>query len=152
MVELQTPESILNLLSAIRTQIDIITTLSSGGLGVIILTWGRLFGILDDANLSSFKRPGFLVIPASALLCAVILGYLAGGQTTGYLTEIAQTKSASGDAIVDAKSHYFSDYRASFDNMMTIQFVTSLTGIILVATWFAWNVLANKRMKNGNQN
>jgi hypothetical protein len=147
MTAIEAPDSILTLLDAIRTQIDVITALSSGGLGVIILTWGRILGILDDADLSSFKRPGVLVLPALALLVAVILGYLAGGQTTGYLTEVAQGKSAAGKEILDAHAHYFSEYRKPFDFMMTLQFYASVLGIILIAAWFTWNVFANARRK-----
>lgn len=147
MTTIEAPGSILILLESIRTQIDIITALSSGGLGVIILTWGRTLGILDDADLSSFKRPGFLVLPALALLIAVILGYLAGAQTTGYLTEIAQGKSAAGKEILNAHDHYFSEYRKPFDLMMELQFYASVLGIMLIAAWFTWNVFANARSK-----
>ncbi|MDX8353963.1 hypothetical protein [Cognatiyoonia sp. IB215182] len=132
MPELEAPQSILTLLDAIRTQIDVITTLSSGGLGAVILTWGRILGILDDADLSSFKRPGLLILPALLLLCAIVLGYLTGAQTTGYLTEVAQGSSASGTAITDAKEHYFFDYRNKFDKMMQVQFYASITGITLL--------------------
>lgn len=138
---LEAPDSILTLLDAIRTQIDVITALSSGALGAIILTWGRILGILDDADLSSFSRPGLLVVPATLLICAVTLGYLAGAQTTGYLTEIAQGVQASGSAITDAHSYYFASYRRSFDWMMQIQFITSLGGVLLLAVWFAWNLI-----------
>lgn len=145
MSELEAPQSILTLLEAIRTQIDVITTLSSGGLGAIILTWGRILGILDDADLSSFKKPGFLILPAFLLLCAIILGYLTGAQTTGYLTEVAQGMSASGTAINDAKAFYFSEYRSSFDRMMQVQFFTSIVGIVLLAGWFTSNVAMRPR-------
>lgn len=143
----ESPQSILTLLDSIRTQIDVITTLSSGGLGVIILTWARILGIMDDADLSSFRRPGLLVLPALALLCAVILGYLAGAQTTGYFTEIANGVTAEGAKIECAKDHYFDDYDNKFYRMMQIQLYASVLGIVFIAAWFAWNVFANNRRK-----
>jgi hypothetical protein len=155
MTELTTPETIVTLLAASRTQIDVITTLSSGGLGVIILSWGRILGIIDDADFSAFKKPALLIIPAICLLLAVIIGYFAGAQTTGYYTEIASgvdsstCKTINGEIecqkISNATDYYFGSYDTSFHWMMFTQLITSILGIVLLAGWFAWNILSMKR-------
>ena len=146
MTELAAPETIITLLGAIRTQIDVITTLSSGGLGLIILTWARILGIFDDADFSSFKKPAFLIIPATGLLVAVIIGYFAGAQTTGYFTEIANgINSSTGGKITSARSYYFDGYDTKFHWMMLFQLCTSIAGIVLLASWFAWNIVSTKR-------
>lgn len=152
MTEFAPPDEIKTLLDAIRTQIDVITALSSGGLGAIILTWGRILGILDDADLSAFRKPAFLILPAALLLMAVIIGYFAGAQTTGYYTEIANGINASdGKEITDARLHYFSGYDAKFHWMMLIQLCSSIAGIVLIASWFAWNILTPKRKTTCNK-
>jgi hypothetical protein len=146
MTELTTPDTIVTLLAVTRTQIDVITTLSSGGLGVIILSWGRILGILDDADFSAFKKPALLIIPAVCLLLAVIIGYFAGAQTTGYYTEIASgVDSSTGSKITDASAYYFASYDTSFHWMMFTQLISSILGIVLLAGWFAWNILSMKR-------
>lgn len=146
MTELSAPETIITLLTAIRTQIDVITTLSSGGLGLIILTWARILGIFDDADFSSFRKPAFLIVPATGLLVAVIIGYFAGAQTTGYFTEIANgINSSTGYKITDAPFHYFDDYDTKFHWMMLFQLCASIVGIVLLAGWFAWNIVNTKR-------
>lgn len=145
MTDLAPSPAILTLLEAIRTQIDVITALSSGGLGVIILTWARILGILDDADLSAFRRPALLIWPAVFLLLAIIIGYFAGAQTTGYLTEIASGKDAStGAAIADARSYYFESYDTPFHYMMLVQLCASIAGIVCSAAWFAWNIMQMK--------
>lgn len=146
MTELATPDTIIILLGAIRTQIDVITTLSSGGAGVIILTWARILGIFDDADFSSFKKPALLTVPAICLIIAVIIGYLAGSQTTGYYTEIASgVNSTTGRAITDASTYYFASYDAPFYWMMSVQFYSSILGILLLSGWFTWNISSNNR-------
>lgn len=146
MTDLTTPDTIITLLAAIRTQIDVITTLSSGGAGVIILTWARILGIFDDADFSNFKKPELLTAPAICLIVAVIIGYLAGAQTTGYYTEIASgLNSTTGKDITDASAYYFASYDAPFFWMMAVQFYSSVLGILLLAGWFAWNIFSNNR-------
>lgn len=146
MTDLTTPDTIITLLAAIRTQIDVITTLSSGGAGVIILTWARILGIFDDADFSSFKKPALLTAPAICLIVAVIIGYLAGAQTTGYYTEIASgVNSTTGKGITDASAYYFTSYDAPFYWMMAVQLYSSVLGILLLAGWFAWNIFSNNR-------
>lgn len=146
MTEFTAPASIITLLDAIRTQIDVITALSSGGLGAIILTWGRILGILDDADLSAFRIPAFLTLPATLLLLAVIIGYFAGAQTTGYYTEIANGVNASNnEKITDARLYFFDNYDTKFHYMMLVQLLASITGIASIAGWFAWNILTTKR-------
>lgn len=138
-------QSVLTLLSAIRTQTDVITTWSSGGLGVVILTWGRILGILPDANLSGFRIPVFLVFPSMLLLLSVILGYFIGAQITGYLTEIALGKdSSSGEVIRNFRTYYFASYEPKFHWMMFIQLCFSVIGITAMSGWFAWNILQMK--------
>lgn len=146
MTEFAPPDEIKTLLDAIRTQIDVITALSSGGLGAIILTWGRILGILDDADFSAFRKPALLIVPASLLLLAVIIGYFAGAQTTGYYTEIANgINTDDGKPIGDARLHYFNGYDTKFHWMMMVQFCASIAGITLIASWFSWNILTSRR-------
>jgi len=142
MVDIVAPQSIVTLLESIRTQVDVITTLSSGGLGVIIYTWARILGIFDDANLQNFKKPVLLAIPATAFLCSIVLGYLIGAQTTGYFTEVAKGMSANGTPITSAKSHYSSDYYRPYQLMMGFQLLASLFGILFLALWYICNVIA----------
>ncbi|WGI22819.1 hypothetical protein [Amylibacter sp. IMCC11727] len=152
MSEVVLSEAITSVLSSIRTQVDVITALSSGGLGSIIFTWARVLGLFEDGNFKSFKSPFLLVIPGALLLIAVILGYLVGAQITGFLTEIANGTSAQGDKIIDASAYYFSSvYSTSFDWMMLIQLLASSIGIIMIACWFAWNV-KKKQTDIGDEN
>lgn len=139
------PDTVIKALEAIRTQIDVVTTLSSGGVGAIILTWARVLGILDDANLSAFKRPVFLILPLVCLVLAIIIGYLAGALTTGYYLEVANGMNAlENSKITNAKAHFFVDYEAKFHWMMLTQLCTSIAGIVLMAGWFSLNVFGMK--------
>lgn len=141
MNEVAAPDTIIKILDAIRTQIDVITTLSSGGTGLIIFTWARILGIFDDANFSGFKRPFFLLLPAILFIFSIIVGYLSGAQTTGYYIEIANGVNAStGTKIDDARAYFFSDYNVPFHWMMALQLYSSVLGIISLSGWFAWNI------------
>ncbi len=145
MVDIETPQSIITLLDAIRIQVDVITTLSSGGLGIIIYTWARILGIFDDANLKNFRKPVFLAFPAIAFLFSIALGYLIGPLTTGYFTEVAKGRSASGAVISSAREHYFSDYYDCFNWVMASQVGTSFGGIVLLSIWYVCNVIKRER-------
>lgn len=59
MAEFMVPDVIAQTLGAIRTQIDVITALSSGGFSIIIFTWARVVGVFNDADFSSFRKPQF---------------------------------------------------------------------------------------------
>ena len=149
MAELSAPSSILNVIEAIRTQVDVITTMSSGGVGAILLTWARVLGFYDDADFSGFRRPFFLVIPMGLFIVAVVLGYLAGAQVTGYFMEIAGGIDASSckgaevsscESITSAAKHYRDQYADAFYSIMQVQLIASMTGLLCLAIWFAINV------------
>lgn len=146
MTQIASPDAINTLISAIRTQIDVITALSSGGIGVIIVTWGRLLGIFDDANLSSFRKPILLGIPLALLVASVIAGYFAIALTTGYLTEIARgANSLDGVFIQDSVKFYFEEYDTISHYTMRMQLCSSIIGIVGIAAWFAWNITKIER-------
>ena len=145
MTDLAPSEAILTLLAAIRAQIDVVTALSSGGFGVIILTWSRILGIFDNASRYSFRKPAFLILPGSFLLLAIIVGYLAGSLTTGYHVEIANgVDSSSKEKIADARKYYFDSYHITFHWWMLVQLCLSTAGIVLMAGWFTWNIINPK--------
>ncbi len=146
MSELVVPHVVVEALQAIRIQTDVVTTLSSGGAGVVIVTWARLLGIFDDANLTNFRCPFFLIFPLALFIVAIIDGYYIGSQITGYYLEVANGKNAStGMDITDARQHFLCDYRPVFYWTMLIQLCVSAVGIITLAIWYGWNAYGMKK-------
>lgn len=140
-MDIVTPDTLEKALEAIRLQVDVVTTLSSGGVAAIIVTWARILGIVDDANLSGFRRPILLVVPMISFVVAVIAGYLISSLTTGYHLEISNGLDAStGKIIESAKVHFFSNYEEKFHKMMSLQLYISISGIAMLVTWYGWNV------------
>ena len=140
-MELDIPNSVVHLINVARTQADVVSALSAGGIGFVLLTWLRVHGMSTDINLTAFRRPILLIFPLILFLAAYIAGYVLSLMTAGYFAEVATAYSTSNaTSIANAKQHFIDDY---FDLLQCIGFLQlggSVLGVVSLATWFVFNL------------
>ncbi len=131
-------------------QVSTITTVSSAGAGVIILTLARMIGIRDDMDLSRFRKPLLLLIPFLLFVVSVILGYLMSSAVTAYFAEVAigHEFGHTDKVIKDPSAYFLREYLDTLGSMGGWQLYLSMLGIVSVASWFVWNA-AGHINKNG---
>ncbi len=128
---------------AFRTQTQLAAGLSTAAIGAILFSWTRLFKVVDSKDMRNFRAPGFLGIPLVILVASVILGYFLSAAITGYYYEILVDWSYdTGKPPGDPVQHFNTDYVGLLNNAGFAQLACSIAGMLLVAGWYAWNVLS----------
>ena len=128
---------------AFKAQTQLASGLSTAAIGAILFSWTRLFRVIDSKDMQNFRRAGLLGIPLLLLIVAVILGYVLSATITGYYYEILvdwsyDTQTAAGDPV----KHFNDGYVVMLNGLGLGQLGCSVAGMILVAGWYAWNVLS----------
>lgn len=146
-------DAVEKLIDAIRVQTDLMTTVSSGGIALVLLTFARVLRMQSDVDLSNFRRPSILVIPLALFTVAVGFGYMITGSITGYFADIFKqmdgdvSKRMDGDtptAITDASQHFDTAYFDQIYNMAQGQLISTVLAIVVVVSWYGINVLIRK--------
>ena len=142
-MELETPDSIRQLINHIQSQGDFITSISGAGIWLVLITWSRVRGMVSDINLKGFQWPNVLLAPLLFFFAAFVLGYVLTASLTGYFAEIVTSiNSSSGSAISDARQHFNSDYFNILQRIGSIQLLSSFLGILVLSIWFIVNLLS----------
>ena len=148
-MELQIPDSVIQLIASIRTQADIVSAISGAGMGFVLLTWLRTHGMSMDINLTGFRRPELLVVPLGLFLGAYLFGYVQSSLMSGYFAEIASGYNTSAaHNIFDAREHFLEHYFKLLQLLGGCQLFLSVIGIIALAVWFLvnlWSLSAERR-------
>ena len=140
-MSLEIPQSVSALIQAIQTQTRMITTISSGGAGLIILTWFRVLGLKEDIDLRSFKWPLVLILPLCLFVICLIISYIISAAISGYYAELLIGKSSScGDCppINDAAAHFIEDYFV-LQSIGAVQLLSGIIGLLILTGWYILN-------------
>lgn len=149
--DLQIPSSIMNLINSIQVQNNIWMSLSGAAVALVLLTWFRVSGLIQDVNLN-FNWPYFLVLPLLLFVCAFIFSYWINTTLTSYFVEIAKGINVSCDAadaaITDAKKHFLDEYFPVLKCQALGQLCCNALGVIALSGWFVANLI---RRRGGNE-
>ena len=87
--DLQIPNSILHLINSIQAQNNIWMSLSGAAVGLVLLAWFRVSGLIQDDNLKQLHWPHFLVLPLLLFVFAFVFGYWINMTLTGFAQKVA---------------------------------------------------------------
>ena len=130
---------------ALNVQNNLLIEISAGGFGVIILTWLRCEGILqDDIKIKALRLRCsvlFLLIPMIGFIAVIAIGYLITMKTTGFYFEVMTS------SIHDLRTHFLLEYDLYLKISSAIQIFTSGISILFLAFWYAANLFSKVRPK-----
>ncbi len=145
-------EEIGKFLDAFRLQSDLATGLATAGFGAIIFTWLRIYGVVAGKELSNFRQPLWLIVPAILFLVSLAMSYLISGTITGYYFELADgANQQTHKAIADPVEHFRSQYAPTMQPLGFIQLASSVLGVLVVAGWYMANVFETSRRFRGGR-
>lgn len=149
------PGAVQKFLDAMQHQTDIVTVLSTGGIGTVIFVWARILGIHNDADFSRFKRARLLIAPLCCFVIAIIVSYLIKSIITGFYYETAlgividKCTISNCPKITNVSDHLKSDYW-DLQYWGITHLILNIIGVILLVSWFVYNVIFNLKVsKNG---
>ena len=133
--------------NAISSQTDLITQISTAGLGAIIFTWLPVTRtILNEEKQNS----GLVIVLIASMICfaiAVVIGYLTDGQITGFYHELIGDVEIKGCGS-SIKERVNCDYRFMLQLFQICQLVASVLGIIFLVGWYTNSYLGIYRGLN----
>jgi hypothetical protein len=142
-------DAIDSFLEAFRLQSQLATGLATVGLGAIIYSWVRIYGVVLTKDMNNFRQPLWLAVPAVLFILSYVLAYVISGIITGYYFEIADgVDQQSHKSITDAVQHFRDQYAFIMQPIGSVQLTLSVLGVLIVAGWYMSNVFAtSKRMR-----
>ena len=133
------------LFKSIMQQADIAMSWSMAGFGAILFVWSRIYGVVENKALFSYRFPAFLILPFVLFLLSVIFHYLLGATITGFNWELISGHTQNGDAITDTTSHFNNEYGELLNIFAIVQLYSSVVGIFVLSLWFLFNVLGKNK-------
>ena len=116
--------TVAELLKSIRTQVDILTALSSGGLGMILF---RVIGYDNGKLYIPSKDTLIILISGFLFIIAIVAGFITTSFITGFWTEMTFLYSQ----IDDAREYLKVDPLLGVARLLSfIQLISSLFGVI----------------------
>ena len=141
------------MIDAIRLQSDIATGVSVAGVGAILATWGRLFGIGSEKRLTGFSLPSVLVFPLILFSSSFVLNYILYSSITGFYYEISTGINAtSGDKITNPGQYFNDEYVDFLGALSLFQMISIVAGLVLLCTWFFINIVRRDYHGESQQN
>ena len=131
---------------ALQVQNTMLIEVSAGGFAVIILTWLRCAGILqDDIKIKALNlrfSALFLLVPMIGFIIVILIGYWITMKTTGFYFEVMTR------GLPDPRQHFLSQYDSGLRTASAIQIVTSVISILFLVIWYAANLFGKKGKDN----
>ena len=142
------PNTVLHLINSIRTQGNLLTSLSGAGVVLVLLTWLRVCGVVSDVDLRRFRWSNFLVLPLVLFVLAFASGHVLNAALTGYFTEIATNWITNGNgAITNAKQHFMDHYFDCLKYLSMIQICCNVFAVIALSVWVIGNLRVGVRRR-----
>ena len=131
--------------NAISSQTDLITQISTAGLGAIIFTW---LPVTRKMTLNEEKKNSglaiVLIVSMIFFTIAVVIGYLTRGQITGFYHELIGNVEIKGCGS-SIKERVNCDYRTMLKYFQICQLTTSVLGIAFLVGWYICSYISFDR-------
>jgi hypothetical protein len=128
-------------IEASRAQTDLVTKISTAGVGGVLATFGCVLGLRNDLQLARFRYSWFLVVPLIAFTLSVVTGYVTLAEISGFRYELVTGLSATSVAILNPVSHFTQHYMALLTKIALTQLLSSIFGILTLAVWYSANAV-----------
>lgn len=128
------PDTVLHSVNSIQMQADVITGISTAGVGFILTILFRFRAEMSVRGGTQHGEQKFLVIPLLLFVLSVAVGLVIGAYRTGFLFEVSTGWNGSIQCyIVDARQHFRVEYYELFRWTSWSQILSSGLAILITS-------------------